>query len=126
MSQQATSDYFARMKRKYQWLRGTEVLLWSVAIGLLTFYLCKLLAFEPILAKGIALILISISVFIGSSLVRLFSISEKDLAMYLNRRYPNLQESVDLLVTKDEDLSGLELLQKERTAQRFETIYPTV
>ena len=46
--------------------------------------------------------------------------------MYLNRNYPALQESADLLIKNDEELSRLQLLQKDRTAQQFEAIYPTI
>ena len=35
MNQVVTSYQFARMKRKYQWTRGTEILLWSVGTGVL-------------------------------------------------------------------------------------------
>ena len=68
----------------------------------------------------------SIAIFLGSHHVRLFSITEKDVAMYLNRNYPALRESVDLLIIDDEELSRLQLLQKNRTVQQFEAIYPTI
>ena len=126
MNQVATSYHFARMKRKYQWTRGTEILLWSVGIGVFTFYLCRAVSISAAAGTGIALTLLSIVIFVGSRRVHLFSISEKDLAMYLNRHYPALQESADLLIKNDEELSRLQLLQKERTARQFEAIYPTI
>ncbi len=126
MKQEATSYHFARMKRKYQWIRGTEILLWSVAIALFTFYCCRAISIAPTVGTGIALTLMSIAIFVGSGRVHLFSISEKDLAMYLNRHYPALQESADLLIKNDEELPGLQLLQKEKTAQQFDAIYPTI
>ena len=93
---------------------------------LFTFYFCRAISIAPTVGTGIALTLMSIAIFVGSRRVRLFSITEKDLAMYLNRHYPALQESADLLIRNDEELSGLQLLQKERTAQQFEAIYPTI
>ena len=126
MNLQTAPYHFQKMKRKYQRLRGAEILLWSVGIGVLSFYLCRVIAINSALAAGIALALVSIAVFVGSRKVHLFGISEIDLAMYLNRYYPVLQESADLLLKKDEELSRLQLLQKERTANRFEAIYPTI
>jgi hypothetical protein len=126
MKQEATSYRFARMKRKYQWIRGTEILLWAVAIALAAFYGCRAISLAPTVGTGIALIFLSIAIFVGSGSVRLFSISEKDLAMYLNRHYPALKESADLLIKSDEELPGLQLLQKRMTAQQFDAIYPTI
>jgi hypothetical protein len=126
MKQEAPSYHFARMKQKYQWLRGTEILLWAVAIALSAFFGCRAISIAPTAGTGIALTFLSIAIFVGSSRVHLFSISEKDLAMYLNRHYPILKESADLLIRNDEELPGLQLLQKELTAQQFDTIYPTI
>ena len=126
MKQAPTSYHFARMKRKYQWTRGTEVLLWSVGIGLLTFYLCRVTPINEAAGTSIAMTFMSIAIFLGSHRVRLFSITEKDVAMYLNRNYPALRESADLLIKDDEELSRLQLLQKNRTVQQFEAIYPTI
>src|SRR5688572_2073996 len=126
MKQIATSYHFARMKQRYRWTRGTEILLWSVGIGVFTFYLCQAISISAPVGTGIALTLLSIIVFAGSRRVHLFSINEKDLAMYLNRHYPVLEESADLLIKNDEELSRLQLLQKARTARQFEAIYPTI
>jgi len=126
MRQEATSYHFAQMKRKYQWIRGTEILLWALAVALFTFYCCRAISIAPTIGTGIALTLMSITIFVGNARVHLFSISEKDLAMYLNRHYHALQESADLLIKNDEELPGLQLLQKEKTAQQFDAIYPTI
>ena len=126
MNRATTSYHFARMKRKYQWTRGTEILLWSVGIGVFTFYLCRAISIGAAAGAGIALTLLSIAIFVGTRRVHLFSVKEKDLAMYLNRHYSALQESADLLIKNDEELSRLQLLQKDRTARQFEAIYPTI
>ncbi|HZI26257.1 MAG TPA: hypothetical protein VFD46_14330, partial [Chryseolinea sp.] len=76
------------MKRKYRLIRGTEILLWTVAVGLIAFYLCRLGGVNPNFATAIALALISASVFVGTRNTRVFSVNEKDLARYLNRHYP--------------------------------------
>ena len=117
---------FTQMKHKYLWLRGTEILLWSLAIGLLSFYLLKLFTTSFLVTTTLACLLGCISAVLGSRYVRIFSTKEKDLARYLNRRYPELEESADLLLQKDEVLTSLQLLQKVKTVQRFEQLYPTI
>ena len=126
MKQESTSYHITRMKRKYQWIRAAEILLWAVAIALFTFYCCRAISITPTVGTAIALALMAITIFVGSGRVHLFSISEKDLAMYLNRHYPTLQESADLLIKNDEDLPGLQLLQKGIVTRQFEAIYPTI
>ena len=126
MKQASTSYRFTRMKRRYQWIRGTEIVLWAVAIAMFTFYCCRAISIEATIGTAIALTLMSITIFVGSHRVHLFNISEKDVAMYLNRHYPRLQESADLLVENDEDLPGLQLLQKAIVTRQFEAIYPTI
>jgi hypothetical protein len=114
------------MKRKYRLIRGTEILLWSVGIGVLSFYLLKILPIGIAVAATIAFVITSALAFLSILKTNIFGVREKDLAMYLNRHYPALQESADLLLKKDEELTRLQLLQKVRTSQQFDKIYPTI
>ncbi len=49
-----------------------------------------------------------------------FSATPTDLAYYLNRRYPALEDSADLLLREPETLSPLARLQRERTQDLLE------
>ena len=118
--------YFDQIKRKYQWIRGTEIFLWSMAIAVLAFFLLALFSipsFIPILAATVFFVT---TAFIGSGYVKLFNTREKDLALYLNKHYPTLQESADLLLVNDQNLTALQQLQKRRVMQQFEKIYPGI
>ncbi len=118
--------YFLRMKRKYQLLRGTEILLWSVAIGLLSFYILELLPVHLFVSLSIGLALFVIAIVVGISQLHVFNINEKDLAHYLNRHYPTLEESADLLLEEDQALTSLQLLQKSKVIRQFEALYSVI
>jgi hypothetical protein len=120
------SYYLSKMKQKYRWLRGTEILLWSAAAGLVSFYAVRLFITPVIIPLAVASTIACIATVIWIHQLRLFKISENELALYLNRRYEALKESADLILRDDKDLSPLEKLQKVKTAKRLEEIYPTI
>lgn len=66
------------------------------------------------------------SAFAGFRWLNLLGITDDDLARYLNRNYPNLQESADLLLRRQEGLTPLQELQRAKTISRFHEIYPTI
>ncbi|WP_276374062.1 hypothetical protein [Chryseolinea sp. H1M3-3] len=126
MSTPTPPYHFHRMKRRYQWLRGMEVLLWSLAGGLLTYVVLKLFPI-PIWLPRVSGVLVICTIAIDfSRRIHLYRIRDNDLAVYLNRHYPLLQESADLLLIDDEELSSLQQLQKIKTIQRFENLYPEI
>ena len=115
-----------RIRRKYQIFRGTEILLWSVCISFITFCLLRVFTLwdnVPAIAAGVTG---SISAFAGIRWQNLFGITDKDLATYLNRNYPILRESADLLLMKQEELTRLQELQRLRTISQFHEIYPSI
>jgi hypothetical protein len=120
------SYYFLRMKQKFLLLRGIEILLWSIAIGLMSFYVLKLLIFSFFVTAGLAFLFGLITVVVGSKKLRLFTLKENDLATYLNRHYEQLEESADLLLLDDVALTSLQRLQKFKIMQQLEVLYPTI
>ncbi len=118
--------HFQRMKRKYQWLRGIEVLLWSLAGGLLSYIVLKIFPIPDWLTILTGTIVMCMTAIEFSRRLHLYNIRDNDLTVYLNRHYPGLQESADLLVLDDEELSSLQQLQKIKTIQRFENLYPEI
>ena len=126
MNNERLPYHFKSMKQKYQWLMGLEVVLWTFAIGLFTLYVLKTFIPSPVVSMVMASMAGALAFFIRSRQLKLFTIKEDDLAKYLNRHYPTLQESVDLLVKHEDEISPLQQLQKEMTIQRLEEIYPTI
>lgn len=114
-----------KIKRKYLFVRGSEVMLWSLAAALLAFFIMTTLSdflLPGLVAAGLGLIV----AYSASRRMRLFGLDEKRIALYLNRRYPRLQESADLLLKREEDLSLLQMLQRNQALQTMEEIYPTI
>ena len=126
MSNGKASYHFLRMKRKFQLLRSIEILLWSVAFGLVCYYASELFSTHTVTSLVIALVVALGVAVVSSSKLQVFNIKGKDLAIYINRKYPQLEASADLLLERDETLTTLQQLQKAKTIQRFEAIYPTI
>lgn len=114
------------IKRRYLWIMGTEVLLWSSASALLVYFVIKTSADHFWLASTSAFVAsLGIAIFkIRKS--RLTNMNELKIAAYLNRTYPQLQNSADLLLRSDHTLNALQLLQKRKTNQQLEEIFPSV
>lgn len=51
-----------------------------------------------------------------------FSVGLPDLAHYLNQKYPELEQSTDLLLQQESALNGIALLQKEKTEQQLNSL----
>ena len=118
--------YLKKIKRRYQFVRGGEIMLWSIAIALLVFFFASYISGNNLIA---GLIAVTIGSLVGSTFcqrIHLLKLNEKQLAFYLNRTYPELQESADLLLIKEEELSLLQQLQRNVTIQCLEEIYPTI
>ncbi|HKZ38988.1 MAG TPA: hypothetical protein VJ184_15100, partial [Chryseolinea sp.] len=114
------------MKRKFQLLRSIEVFLWSVAVGLFCFYVSQLFFIHTHTSLAITLAVALGVAVAGGRKLHIFNIRGKDLAIYINHKYPQLEASADLLLEGDETLTSLQQLQKAKTIQNFEAIYPTI
>jgi hypothetical protein len=97
-----------------------EVACLSVGAGLLVFALIRLFGAEPVYTYSAA-VLVSMGVFaIRYRQLQLHRLSEGDIAVFLNRRAPQLEDSTDLLIADPEALRPLQLLQRQRLLTTFE------
>ena len=119
-------NHLSIITHKYKFVRGVEVLMWSMAIAVLVYFSTKLVTSTNIAAGFVAAGLGLIAAYLLSQRLHLFNLNEKRLALYLNRAYPRLQESADLLLKREDELSPLQQLQKNSTLKRIEEIYPTI
>lgn len=126
MKEKGKQYYLSMVKQKYQWLRGTEVLLWSLAMSLLFFYVLRVFVPPGIISFTLAIMIGCLTALIGIRRLKIFRIQEKELSFYLNRNYPTLKDSADLLLSDDADLSPLQQIQKRNTNQRLGEIYPAI
>ncbi len=115
-----------KVKRKYLFVRGTEVVLWSMAVASLSFFLTKILSGSNLVASIVSVAIALVVAYAAGRRLHLFGLDEKSIALYLNRRYPRLQESTELLLEREEDLSLLQQLQRSQVSRRMEEIYPTI
>lgn len=118
--------YLRRLKSRYLLLRIGEILLCALGGALLIFGVTLLLA-TPSIVK----ILLSVSV--GSAIAiylftkfRLHNVNVCRISSFLNRRYPELEESADLLIRDASELPPLQQLQQHRVAEKFNALYPLV
>jgi hypothetical protein len=57
---------------------------------------------------------------------KLFSLSHTVFIQYLNRHYPQLEESADLFIQVEAGLNPLQQLQLEKTLNNFNFLYPQI
>ena len=126
MSFEDARYYLDRTRRRYLLIRVTELVLSSVAIA---FLVLSILLMTP--AKGLWPLLIAVgsglTFFVLRSIqLRIFRITNAGVASYLNRNYPALEESADLILKEDEGLTSIQQLQKTRSVQQLASLYPSI
>jgi hypothetical protein len=126
MSTEQARYYLTSLKNRYTLLRITEIILISVGVAMLAFTISGFF-----IVSGV--VKLSIAMFSGLTLVvlrgfqkNLHRISNYNFVQFVNMRYPDLQESADLLLQKENELTDLQHLQKKKVLQEFEKIYPTI
>jgi hypothetical protein len=125
MSNEQAPYYLKKLKRRYLLLKLLELVLWSISVASVTYGLTTILGLQtllyllPTFAGSIVLVA-------GFRLLRLHQLNEQKLIRFINQRYPEMQDSTDLLTKENPNLSLLEQLQREKTNQRFQEIYPMI
>ncbi|MCW5910475.1 MAG: DUF4175 family protein [Cyclobacteriaceae bacterium] len=115
-----------RLSIRYTWVRSTEALLLAIAVGLLVWAILGWFRISE-MAQWVATI--AAVIIVGLALAyfrRLFSPDASFLIRYLNNRYPELEESADLFIANENELSLIQRIQQARVSERFSTLYPEV
>jgi hypothetical protein len=125
MSNEQAPYYLKKLKRRYLLLKLLELLLWSLSVALITYGLATTPGRQtfPYLLSTFAGSIVFVA---GFRLFRLHQLTEQKLIRFINQRYPEMQDSTDLLLKENANLSLLEQLQREKTIQRFQEIYPSI
>lgn len=112
--------------RKYKLMRMSEALILSLALALVAFIVPYV--FNVSLTGSLALAITGgILLFLfRCEQLHLFKLNAYKITVYLDQHFPSLQNSSDLLLKENEELTGLQQLQKIRTAQAFEELYPSI
>ncbi len=126
MSTEQARYYIHSLKNRYIVLRATETVLISIAMAMLTFSVSGFLIVSLLTKVAIAafsgLLLFSFRVI----QLNLHRFNNVNVVQFVNSRYPDLQESADLLLRNNDELTRLQCLQKEKVLQQFELLYPAI
>ncbi len=126
MSFEDARYYLDKTRRKYILVRVTELLLSSAAITFLVLCILQVAVSGRLLSLMLAVICGLIFFLLRGLQLRIFRITNDGVASYLNRNYPVLEESVDLILKEDAELTSIQQLQKTRSVQHLETLYPSI
>lgn len=126
MSDTEARYYLHRLRRRYQFARLAEVCLLSFSMNLVVFGICNILSLNTIVTYALSIGVGVIFFIIRSLQLKVFKIGEAELVSYMNQHYAQLEESSDLLLRDDGELTSLQQLQKLRNIERFEQLYPTI
>jgi hypothetical protein len=115
-----------KLKRRYLIFRSIEICFVSIGIALLVLAVGYSFSLEAITRISIATLIVLVVFIAMIWRYRIYNFSDQFLASYLNKRYPQMNDSADLLLLDDADLSPLLQLQKQRTAEAFNSILPDI
>jgi hypothetical protein len=114
------------LKRRYVLLRALEIILYATAGFLLVFALAGLFTSSLVWKLSLSL-LVGLIITLQQVLhYKLFSLSHIVFIQYLNRHYPQLEESADLFMQAEVGLNPLQQLQLEKTLNNFNSLYPQI
>jgi hypothetical protein len=121
VSEQA-SYYLQKLKKQYLFKKGIEISLWALSLAVIVFSLMYVLQIKSggVYSWLVFVIMAAILFFT----FKLNKISERDLLNYINLKYPELQESADLLIKDQASLTTLESIQLSKTLEHFRELSP--
>ncbi|MFZ2904687.1 MAG: hypothetical protein WAZ98_00670 [Cyclobacteriaceae bacterium] len=126
MSNTQARYYLNSLKKRYLLIGLTEAILIAVGIIMLVYGLTGLFiasASLKIVVAGVPGLLMFTARILQKNLIR-FQTSH--IIQFMNAQYPDLQESADLILLQEDELTLLQQLQCEKTLAAFENIYPAV
>ncbi|MFZ6010378.1 MAG: hypothetical protein ACOYXT_08505, partial [Bacteroidota bacterium] len=118
--------YVRKLVAKYLLLRVTETLLWSLAVFSVTYTALRWASISEswtlILSAASAIIVF----FTCAHLLNLFVLDETRIIKFINHRYPQMEDSTDLLLKDPSSLSLLQQVQQSKIADIFRSLYPLI
>ncbi len=116
----------ANLKKRYFSFRAIEILLLSFGSTILTWSILSLFT-NALIIKTILSLCAGAFIAIERTLhYKLLQLNNQNFIHYLNTQYPQLEESVDLLLKENSSLTGLEQLQLAKTLNKFNSLYPEI
>ncbi|OJJ17596.1 hypothetical protein BKI52_27430 [marine bacterium AO1-C] len=116
-----------QIRQKWQWLKVLELLLWAIGVGVLVTALLKLMfAPENIWLAVIGVLFTVLFFVIGIERSGVRKIQLKDVAQFLNRNYPTLENSTELVLTPKQDLPLVAKMQQNKVSRQLQSVVPKV
>lgn len=113
------TPFLQALKRRYLLVQGLEILLLALAFSLLAFSLVQLTSPSVLLQISVMAVVFISTLSISMYNRELNKVRLSDVASYLSTLYPSLQESTDLLLKEGNDLTPLQVLQRNRVEKEF-------
>ncbi|HEY0653390.1 MAG TPA: DUF4175 family protein [Chryseosolibacter sp.] len=121
---ETASYHLRKLKKQFLLKRCVEIVLWSIAITIIIYGSTWIFgASRPAIYAAVGFMVVTVFLFF---VLKLNKISEKTLLGYLNQKYPELEESADLILKDPASLSTLESIQLTNTLSRIERLAPTI
>lgn len=115
----------SRLTFRYTFLMWTMAAAFSVGIGLVCYSVLSFFISFPIcLALSFVLALVALIAYV--QFCKVLTIDQLRIAYFLNQRYPELEESADLILADEQTLTTLSLLQKNKINRILEKIVSTI
>lgn len=126
MSTSQATDKIRQLKNQYLLFRGIEIALLTASCFLIIWVITSLFFDSITLKLVVSLSICSIIITWRVAHFQLHRFNNRKFITYLNHRYPQLEESADLLLSQNNSLSGLQQLQLQRILQRFDLLIPEI
>lgn len=121
MSEQALY-YLRKLKQQYLFKKVLEIVLWTLSFSVIAFAIIFVFQLPSgAIYSGLVFLTIAPILFFA---FRLNKVSEREILSYINLKYPELQESADLLIKDQTALTTLESIQLRKTLEHFRLLSP--
>ncbi len=115
-----------RLSMHYAIIRGVEVGLIALAVGLLAGAMAGWIWRDASAQIGVALVAAVVAAFLVAWRRKVFMPATPILIHHLNNRYPELQASADLLLKEESALTIIQKIQVMRVQHQLQKIYPEI
>jgi hypothetical protein len=117
----------SQLRRKYLLFRLVEIVAQSLGLALVVYSALDWVRVEVLSITLVASILSGL----GLSILllyyyRLHRLDDHSYTRFLNQHFPQLKESADLMLFDERELTGLQQLQRIKTIEQFNLIYPSI
>lgn len=116
-------EILTKIRQKWQRLKAIELLLWSVGVGILMTALFKLIVGSQVLLLAILGGLFTLAIFAAA--IAHFGVRKiqlQDVAQFLNRNYPTLENSTELVLIPKQDLNLVARMQQRKVSHQLQQV----